>query len=178
MNINTIIIDNFLDSPLKVRESVLELDFYRTGSFPGLRSDRADLDYEKYVQEKIEKALNTKITEWKQDSFCFQLCLNGDETWIHCDETEWAGVLYLSDGPVSLGTGIYRHISTKIYESSDIIDTKNPEEWELITAIGSVFNRLVLYRAKMYHKSLVSGFGTDKNNGRLTQIFFFNTADK
>lgn len=178
MKLTTIIIDDFLDNPDKVRESVLSLDFYRKGDFPGLRSDRADLEYEKYIKDRIESVLNKNISEWKQDSFCFQLCLEGSETWIHHDDTEWAGVLYLTDGPVGAGTAIYRHVPTGIYEKSDKVDIKKSEDWEIITAIGSVFNRLVLYKADMYHKSLISGYGNSIQTGRLTQVFFFNTDAK
>jgi hypothetical protein len=163
MIINTIIIDDFLDNPDAVRQSVLTLEFNGTGSFPGVRSDRPEKDYELYVQEKIEGILNCRITEWSQDSFRFQLCISKDETWVHKDDGEWAGVLYLTpDAPAESGTGIYR-------ESNN--------DWELITAIGNVYNRLVLYRSNLFHKSIVPGFGNDINTGRLTQVLFFKTED-
>jgi hypothetical protein len=175
MIINTIVIDNFLDNPMLVRNSALSLDITRSGSYPGFRSDRADHDYEKYVQEKIESVIGTKITEWKQDSLQFQLCLENDKTWIHHDDTEWAGVLFLTpDAPVSAGTGIFRHIPTGISVSSPEVDIHDDEQWELVTAIGNVFNRMIIYRGNLYHKSLVAGFGNSIENGRLTQVFFFN----
>ena len=40
--------------------------------------------------------------------------------------------------------------------------------------VGNVYNRLVLYRGDMFHRSL-EYFGNDKNDGRLFQTFFFNT---
>ena len=176
---NTIIVDNFLDYPDKVRESVLTLDFHRTGPYPGLRSDHADLDYQNYVQTKIEHILNLEVTEWVQDSFCFQICLDDVKTWIHHDDSEWAGILYLSKNPpVGAGTGIYRHIPTGISTNSPLVDIEKEEEWELVTAIGNVYNRLALYRADLYHKSLIAGFGNSIETGRLTQTFFFNTKTK
>jgi hypothetical protein len=176
MNISTIIVDDFLDNPLKVRESALAIDITRKGSYPGFRSDRADKDYEQYVQAKIETILGKPITEWKQDSLQFQLCLTDEKTWIHHDDTEWAAVLFLTpDAPASAGTGIFRHVPTGITSSSAEVDIHDTDNWELITAVGNVFNRLVLYKGNLYHKSLISGFGTDISSGRLTQVFFFNT---
>ncbi len=176
MNISTIIVDNFLENPNIVRDSALNLSFHRSGSYPGLRTDRADYDYEEYIKEKFESIINKKIIEWKQDSFCFQLCLTDDETWLHCDETEYAAVLYLTPGaPAGAGTAIYRHIPTGIFQGPEKIDVKDGN-WEIITAIGNVFNRLVIYKGTLYHRSLISGFGTNKETGRLTQTFFFNTA--
>lgn len=179
MQINTIIIDNFLDKPDIVRNSVLEINFDYTGPYPGKRSDRADEDYQSYVQGKIESIMNTKISEFGGDSLQFQLCLEGDNTWIHYDESEWAGILYLTpNAPVGAGTGIYRHITTGKCEGEKGIDNLIPEDFELITMIGNVYNRLVLYRGNLWHRSVIPGFGTTKETGRLTQVFFFNIADK
>lgn len=179
MNVNTIIVDDFLDSPNKVRASALSLEFYRTGDYPGARTDRADYDYEKYITEKIESILNCKIAEFKQDSFCFQLCLEDHETWIHHDETEWAGILYLTpDAPAGAGTAIYRHIPTGIYNGPAELDVKDINNWEIITAIGNVYNRMVLYKGQHFHRSLIPGFGQDTASGRLTQTFFFDTDNK
>lgn len=163
MIINTIIVDNFLDNPDLVRKSVLELPFEATGPYPGLRSDRADKEYEAYVKTKLETILNCKIKEFVQDSFRFQLCVENVETWVHKDETIWAAVLYLTpNAPYSAGTGIYED---------------GPSNYDLVTAIGNVYNRLVVYRGTLFHRSMQAGFGKDKETGRLTQVFFFNTED-
>jgi hypothetical protein len=176
MNISTIIVEDFLDNPDKVRESALSLNFYRTGSFPGTRTDRADYDYEEYIKTKIEAVLHQPILEFKQDSFCFQLCLEDHETWLHYDETQWAGILYLTpNAPAGAGTAIYRHIPTGVYAGPAQLDVKDTDNWEIITAVGNVYNRLVLYKGQQYHRSLISGFGQDSYSGRLTQTFFFNT---
>lgn len=160
MNVNTIIVDDFLDKPDLVRNSVLSLPFEATGPYPGLRSDRADEDYEAYVQAKFEKVLNCKIKEFVQDSFRFQLCIEDAESWVHKDETDYAAVLYLTpNAPHQAGTGIYTH---------------NGTNFELVTAIGNVYNRLAIYNGQLLHRSMMSGFGKDKETGRLTQVFFFN----
>jgi hypothetical protein len=161
MDINAIIVDNFLDNPDAVRKSALELSFRTTGTYPGFRSDRADEAYEVYIKEKLESILHCKIEEFKQDSFRFQMCMEGVDTWVHKDETEWAGVLYLTPlAPLESGTGIYHH---------------NGFEWKLNSAIGNVYNRLALYRGTLHHRSIMPGFGDTHETGRLTQTFFFNT---
>jgi hypothetical protein len=180
MKINTVIVDDFLDNPDAVRNSVLQIEFYKTGMYPGVRSDRADENYGRYVQEKIEFVLGKSILEWKQDSLVFQLCLKDEKTWLHCDETDWAGILYLTpNAPVDAGTGIFRHKQSKIFTGPDPkLNAKDETQWELITTIGNVYNRLVLYNGKLFHRSLIPGFGDCKRSGRLTQVFFFNTVDK
>ena len=155
---STIIIDNFLDKPDLVRSSVLTLPFKNTGSYPGCRTDAAYYDYQEMVRSKIEFILNKKLTFRKDhDCFRFQLCLRGDKTWIHKDDVEWAGVLFLTpDAPVNSGTGIFN------------------ENKKLVTMIGNIYNRLVLYRGDLFHRSMVSGFGSTVHDGRLTQVFFFD----
>lgn len=163
MDIGAYVVDNFLDNPDIVRAGALNLEFDATGTFPGFRSDRADEEYEAYIKAKLEKILNTEIKEFVQDSFRFQLCINDVETWVHKDKSQWAGVLYLTpSAPPEAGTGIY---------------LPDGDDWQLITAIGNIYNRLALYRGTQFHKSIMPGFGTDKHTGRLTQLFFFNTYE-
>jgi hypothetical protein len=158
MKVNTIIIDDFLDNPNIVRNSVLNIEFENTGSFPGVRSDSADEQYQKMIDEKLRNILGFKVTYRKdRDCFRFQLCLEGSTTWIHKDDTDWAGVLYLTpNAPIDSGT--------VIFDSDE----------NIVTVIGNVYNRLVLYRGDLFHRSIVSGFGNSIHNGRLTQVFFFD----
>jgi hypothetical protein len=179
LKLNTIIIDDFLDRPELVRNSALNLSYHNTGFYPGFRSDRADYDYEEYVKNKIESITPLRIKTFKQDSFRFQLCTNSDETWLHHDETGWAGVLYLTpNAPVNSGTGIYRHIPTQQFTGPANLDVRKENEWELITVIGNVYNRLAIYNGQLFHRSIVPGFGNSVETARLTQVFFFETDDK
>ena len=58
----------------------------------------------------------------------------------------------------------------------DEIDEDNQDltKWTLVDRIGNVYNRMVIFNAKQYHCSL-DYFGTNKENGRLFQVFFFST---
>jgi hypothetical protein len=141
---------------------VLKIPFDRTGGFPGARTEGADEEYQRYVQQKITAIMGVKIDSWKMDSFSFQLCTEDVETWVHKDkDAQWAGVLYLTpNAPQEAGTGIFT-------------ETK-PGEFELQDAIANKYNRLVLYRGDLLHRSLLSGFGNSVETGRLTQVFFFD----
>jgi len=155
-----LVIDNFLDSPDLIREQVIELDFPVTGTFPGIRTLAADEEYQNFIQKRFEKILNAKIKDWKMDSFSFQLCYEDAESWVHSDDADWAGVLYLTpDAPLESGTGIFREIDG---------------EFELVDAVANIYNRLIIYRGSNLHSSLKSGFGNNPATGRLTQVFFFD----
>lgn len=165
MDVNTVIVDDFLPYPDLVREQAIKLDYITTGSFPGKRSMAADTAYQHFINTKISAILNIAIDAWVLDSFCFQLCYEGANTWVHKDQSDWAGVLYLTpNAPLESGTGLYREDGNGGYE--------------LVTALGNVYNRLVLYRGDLFHSSMLPGFGTTPETGRLTQVFFFNAEQR
>jgi len=53
-------------------------------------------------------------------------------------------------------------------------DSQDITKWDLTDILGNKYNRMVLYRGDLFHQSL-DYFGTNKENGRLFQTFFFNT---
>ena len=163
MDRNVIVVDNFLDDPDRIRNIALSFDYSNVqNNVPGVRSSsRAGGEYEDKVTEKFREIFNSDIEWcWEQDSFCFQLCTEGTESWIHQDPVaEWAAVLYLTpNAPLDSGTGIY----------------ESPNS-DMNVAVGNMYNRLVAYRGKMmYHRSIVPGFGDSLETGRLTQVLFFD----
>jgi hypothetical protein len=173
MDCNIIVVDNFLDNPDKVRESALNIQYNKTGIFPGFRSLKADTEYRFMIKQKIESILGFEIFfPYKSDSFCFQICLEDSESWIHIDEYDWAAVLYLTpNAPVSAGTAIY---DLNCEKQSNFIDN----DFSLNTFLGNIYNRIIIYRGnKLFHRSFISGFGSTIDTGRLTQVFFFNSYD-
>ena len=163
MDRNLIVLDNFLDDPDKIRHCALSLDFDRVQKdVPGLRSCRIAGDIQTEVEDKLKSALGCKEIDWvwKQDTFCFQSCVEGTQTWIHVDPiSEWAAVLYLTpNAPLDSGTAIY--------ESPD---------HDMNIGVGNVYNRLVAYRGKvLYHRSILPGFGHNVETSRLTMTLFFD----
>lgn len=187
MNNNSFLVfDNFYNNVNQVRKHALKLDFNVEGNYPGLRTSPEPFKQHKYLKNFFEeKIINKKITFWPLEyNTSYQYTTEEDKTWIHHDDTEWAGVLYLTpDAPIESGTGIYRHKKSKIYSwtPEDEIDYNKSEEsrdltlWEQIAFVGNIYNRLVLYKGNLYHRSVLPGFGNTKEEGRLFQTFFFNT---
>lgn len=191
MQTNLIITDDFYNNPDETRAWVLEQPFDVTGNFPGKRSKPV---HEWGIEEtiaKIVKPAGGNITYFN-DAYttAFQYTTAADDSWIHSDgTTTWAGVCYLTpDAPVGGGTGIFRHketgwefaprLANGEYDTDAATrtdkDARDYSKWDMTAMVGNVYNRLVLYRGDMFHRSL-EYFGNDKYDGRLFQTFFFNT---
>ena len=190
MDLNFIIIDNFLDDPDRVRRDALSLDFdLIQESVPGVRTSAALVgDHQTEVETKLKTIFGGEIVwDWTQDSFYFQSCQEGTKTWIHKDshkegQGEWTGVLYLTPNPNhDSGTACYlsKEKCYQYYLDHDMNPTTAAEEFNhnaiLDMGSGNVYNRLVLYRGKyLDHSSILPGFGDTLETSRLTQTFWFN----
>lgn len=181
-----IVKENFYEDPDSVREWALAQKFNVEGNYPGTRTASIhDLDYEWWENLKgsLERIVGKDIKYWPDGyNTAFQYTTKKAKTWAHHDLTEWAAVLYLTpNAPVEAGTGIYRHRDTGIYkwDGTDVQDYNETgskeEEWILQDSVSNVYNRIVCYHGSYYHRSILPGFGTDKNNARLFQTFFFDT---
>jgi hypothetical protein len=191
MRFNSLTIDDFYADPIQVREFALKQEFKVRGNYPGQRTVS-------FLNDPIKKKLRDilypfagEITNWGGEyTGSFQYTTAADRSWIHADSTtDWAAVCYLTpDAPVTAGTGIFRHKETgwmnfeyKIQNDPEYMKQAPPGDecqdytkWEMVDRVGNVFNRLIMYRADNYHVSL-DYFGKDINDGRLFQVFFFNT---
>ena len=189
-----IVIDNFYSNPMDVRNFALKQEFNVTGQFPGFRTKPLLNDTIKEAIQYIVAPYDGLVTDWHEDGYtgAFQYTTEEHQSWIHSDGgNQWAGVLYLTpDAPPSSGTGFYKHKKTglerfvhltekpteKDLNHPYLTDYKDITKWELTDIVSNKFNRLVLYDASMFHKSL-DYFGKNKFNGRLFQVFFFNTEN-
>ena len=178
MKLNNLIIDDFLDDPDGIRKVVLDSGiecFDRVGYFTGKRTPSVDnIDYQNMIIEKLERVLPFKIKMWPL-SFSFQLCLDRDETHLHLDPSDWTGVLYLTpNAPIDSGTLLFKEdveLKKKLRED----DVGGEMRAHVTSTLGNVYNRLVLLRGKeIPHRSNIPGFGDCLENGRLTQVFFFD----
>ncbi len=190
MIVNSIVIDDFYQNPYEVRDFALEQEFSVEGNYPGMRTDsHLNDDIKNLIQETIEPFAGRILNWGGKYSGSFQYTTSRDRSWIHTDyHTSWAGVCYLTpDAPLSSGTGLFRHKETGLTtwnfeensEDQVITDKLNNDaqditKWEIVDRIGNVFNRLILYRSDNFHVSL-DYFGQNKEDGRLFQVFFFNT---
>jgi Family of unknown function (DUF6445) len=191
MRFNSLTIDDFYANPMEVREFALKQEFKVRGNYPGQRTEPFLSDSIKKKMRDILYPFAGEITWWGGEyTGSFQYTTATDRSWIHADSTtDWAAVLYLTpDAPVTAGTGIFRHKKTgwMHYDYKRANDEEYKKQappgdecqdytkWEMVDRVGNIFNRLILYRADNYHVSL-DYFGKDINDGRLFQVFFFNT---
>jgi hypothetical protein len=184
MQVTSITIDNFYSNADSVRQFALSQPFDVKGNYPGARTKTFLNDDIKRVINGIVQGVAGNVTEWyEQDGLTgsFQIATAHDRTWIHSDHfNSWAAVCYLTpDAPLSSGTGLYRHKATghvRPNKTDDTIDYTPYDytKWDMVDRVGNVYNRLILYRGDLFHASL-DYFGNSNENGRLFQVFFFNT---
>jgi hypothetical protein len=186
---NLMIIDNFYTNAMETRNHILTQEFKVMGNYPGQRTvSYANQHLKEMIQGYIQHFAG-RIIDWPEgpDTYngAYQYTTSRNRTWVHNDGwNNWAGVLYLTpNAPVSSGTGIFRYKDgTRTVDESEargnkkLIDEHSQDytKWELVDRVGNIFNRLVLFNSKQYHASL-DYFGTNKENGRLFQVFFFST---
>ena len=112
---------------------------------------------------------------------------NGEHPIVwHSDSQSYAAAVYLTkEAGVGYGTSFWRDknygcrrppnhpLENKIgIKDSDVYTQYNllhPDNWELVDRVGSVFNRLVMWDAKLIHSATQYG-----NFERLVQLFFFS----
>ena len=185
MNTSLIIVDDFYENPGDTRDWALNMSFGDTGNYPGTRTSPLRND-------SINAALNRTlgmygpITLEHSHHGCFQSILCDEVSWVHNDNfCDWSGIIYLTpDAPITGGTGFYKHKATGITgaseaEDSEYLRKQGPDitNWELIDTVANVYNRLVLWDSKRFHKSL-DYFGTSMETSRLTQVLFFDTTEE
>lgn len=178
-----LVVDNFYTNPDMIREFALKQDFQENPKFhkgkrcinPGFRFPG--------LKEQFECILNARIDNFDkyETNGCFQYCIAGEQAVFHSDFQQYAGVLFLTpDAPPQTGTRFYRSKVTKrmkasadeyglVYKTGHLDSTQFDE----VDVVGNVYNRIVLFDAKLIHAAPLY-FGTDVKNGRLFQLFFFD----
>jgi len=178
------IIDNFYADPDLVRGYALSQTFDVTGNYPGVRTAPCTNDggYVDGMISSMERITGKTINYFPLDEYntSFQYTTETCKTWIHHDRMQFAAVVYLTpNAPLDSGTAIYKHRPTGImkHDASCPVDFNDFEkiesEWDIVAESKNIYNRLVIYDAMYYHRSVVPGFGTNQYDGRLFQTFFF-----
>jgi len=178
-----LVIDNVYDNPDEVREFALSQVFIEHKEYhKGHRTDQVFRF--PGIKELFEQRLGVRIKNWDKygTNGCFQYCIAGDQLVYHCDQQEYAGVLFLTpDAPPNTGSSFYRSKHTRKMKVSNPDEHTtvfrhgylDSTEFELVDTVGNVYNRIVLFDSKMIH-SASEYFGVTKENGRLFQLFFFD----
>ncbi len=188
-----IVVDNFYVDPDFVRHLALSQEFIESDYHKGKRT------IAKFcfpgVKERLEYLLQKRITVWDEHRFngVFQYCIASDPIVIHSDLQTYAAVVYLTpNAPPECGTTFYRSKKTGLMASPTEADAKRANmslhdlnrmqysgnlfdftKWEVIDVIGNVYNRLVIWNAKLIHSASMY-FGNDVADSRLFHMFFFD----
>ena len=180
-----VVADDFLTNAEASAAFVRTLNFSVLGNYPGKRTrgyaSRAWIPFlEKLVGEKITYF---DTSQWTYNG-AFQVCTVADgDSWILADATDWAAVLFLTpNAPIDAGLTLYRHARTGLLGSDGrrdalvaLSEARTPGAWEAAATVGNVFNRLVLFRGRQFHKSS-RYFGASASDARVFQVLFFNTT--
>lgn len=188
-----IVIDNFYRSPNALRDFALNVTNmipegqHSIGGYKGLRSP--DCYRYDFIKEKIQSALHEPICDrsWSTHAYngCFQVTSAENPQVYHGDENNWAGVLYLTpDAPIQSGTRTHRSKVNGVRDTLNLSASETTEtfptgfldstKFDTVDSLGNIFNRLVLFRSTYIH-SAGPYFGRNMWDGRLVQLFFFNT---
>lgn len=183
-----IVVDNFYKDPYAVREYALKQEYFDDPGYVGRRT-RKQYDLPG-VKEAFEDLLGMKITGWCDKygmNARFQHNWSGERLVYHCDEQNWAGMIYLTpDAPPSCGTSTWMHRETRIHHNSQIdwstdqgIKVFNQKTfcdrtpYDEVDRFGNIFNRLVLFEGGCIH-SASEYFGSCLEDCRLWHMFFFD----
>jgi hypothetical protein len=199
---NILVIDDFYKDPDSVRKLAQTCSYVPkeqcTQNFPGIESVNAY--YSNDLIEKFQYHLEEPILpRSSSDAFGkFRLSLKSDygRTKVHIDNTNWSALVYLTANEFCRGgTKIYKHIETGLtafpnslelaalglsqqeFDQQIILsDTLDDSKWEVMDEIEMKFNRCVFLRGDHLFHSSSELFGSNFENGRLTQNFFFNVG--
>ncbi|MBC7740995.1 MAG: hypothetical protein H7061_02280 [Bdellovibrionaceae bacterium] len=202
---NIIVVDNFYQDPLKIRNYALNGVEYLpknklSPNFPGTESVKSFTSLA--LIEKIESSLGQKInvdpTKYSFGVFTKTYLADSRNNRVHVDTSEWTGIVYLNlPEQCQAGTSFYEHKLTGLnsipyspsklselgYNSQkEFVDqflrpqSQDQTAWKQSVHVGMKFNRLILFKAGELFHSAGSYFGHDDQSCRLTQLFFFSTA--
>jgi len=189
-----VVVDDFYADPDAVRAFALKQQFQKNRQIhKGQRS--IERFYTPEHQKTFEQLLGVSIQGWEDQPHngVFQFCISGDEIVFHSDLQRWAGVVYLTpDAPLGAGTTFYRSKVSGLRKEPTQADADRAgvslelltaqtyrgkllrsDYWEPVDVVGNVYNRLVLWNAKLLHAAS-SYFGDSVLNARLFHMFFFD----
>lgn len=201
MPTSLIIVDDFLENALALRNAALRLTYPpQDGAFPGRNSlERLQIGgLAEKVSDLVREPLKAISPPQSHAKCRISLAQDQGRAKVHIDRgAHWSGILYLSrDEDCRGGTEFVRHRRTGTdrapinqaelaamgYSSypevhREIIekDSNDDSKWELLMQVPMHFNRLVLLRPWQWHTA-GPAFGDSLENGRLVYLMFFESA--
>jgi len=191
---NIVVVDDFYSDPDFVRNfAINNLDYNPSGYHKGRRSQRFLLNGTK---EKLEEIMGRKVINWNHPEYAngvFQYCSSEDPIVYHSDKQTYAAAIYLTpNAPLRSGTSTYRSTITgatmfdpgeargevffkTFSQGGSELNFYDNSTLEVVDSIANVYNRLVIWDGRAIHAG--NGyFGTDINDSRFFQLFFFDLA--
>lgn len=202
MHHSLMVIDRFLENPDEVRAAGLNADYpdHRDiSNFPGRNSQqRVNITG---LEETIGNLVGNRLSPHMPSSHAkFRLTYADDvgRARVHLDSSQWSGILYLSKPEhCHGGTNFFKHKRTNTEsmlldnsqmeslgwhtpeqanrEIAKIVETETNDasKWERTMTVSMQYNRLLLMRPWLWHTA-GPGFGSNRENGRLVYLMFFN----
>ena len=201
---STHVIDNFFINPRSVIELGESLEYSNDATWPGLRTknllqidNEQAVEFAKFFAKKIADEVFYGLSKFQIDiRFHKNEVYDVDEAncgWIHNDEIDFAGLVYLNIEEPNMHTG------TSIFDKTDIEDFKvqdfesrkelnlnknvtdqylidlkeNRKQFAETVNVGNKFNRLVAYDAEQWHRP--NNYQT-KTLPRYSLLFFINNV--
>ena len=192
------VVDGFYRDPDAIRAFALEQEYHEDlRHYKGLRTRERYLW--SYLREDLQAHLGgSQITDWLQQpaNGCFQQTKASDPLVWHSDTQDYAAAVYLTpNAPVGAGTSFWRSrthgcrrspehaLERGRFKSQDELlaarqgiyspyNITHGDDWELVDRIGAVYNRLVIWDAKLIHSA--SSYEGFSDFTRLVQLFFFS----
>lgn len=188
-----IIVDNFYSDPFSIRKLALEQTFVELeDNVPGCRSSKSFLP--SWIKKHFEDLLGTPIKEFVGSSGSFHNYTSLNLIKCNKANSDYVALIYLNpDAPTKSGISMLKSKITKLthlasrsdaHEFGDTIENLNSKSFnndmffdkmnfESLDIITNIFNRLVIINSKHFYTD-TNYFGTDKENGLLQHVFFFN----
>jgi hypothetical protein len=201
MPTSLIVVDDFIDNAMGLREAALRLQYPPLDSlYAGRNSvERINLPG---LTEQVSRLVGEPLAPMPppQAHGKCRITLAGDtgKARVHVDTAHWSGVLYLSrPEDCQGGTEFFRHLPTNSdrapYDDNEARrmggdsakglikellerDTLDESKWERTMQVPMRFNRLILLRPWLWHTA-GPGFGDSMENGRLIYLMFFASAN-
>jgi len=198
-----LVVDNFYKDPNGIRAFALLQEYA-----PNLKAYKGKRTRERFLwpllKEEFERLLGATIVDWlgQPANGCFQITGYNDPLVWHSDLQSYAAAVYLTpDAPIGAGTSFWRDKqhgcrrppthpleldrfaddAKRITAQNEVYTEYNvthPDNWELVDRVGAVYNRLLMWDAKLIHSasSYEGLLGDAANKARLVQLFFFTVG--
>jgi hypothetical protein len=201
---STHVIDNFFDDIQPIIELGNSLEYSNNESWPGLRTDNllqvnnsSAVEFAKFFAKNIADKVFYGLSKFEIDIRFHKNDLydveHANKGWIHNDDIDFAGLVYLNNEEpnMSTGTSIFdktlpKDFSVKDYQSRKDLNLKkivtneylkdlqnNRSQFVETLNVGNKFNRLVAYDALQWHRP--NSYNV-KTLPRYSLLFFINNA--